>query len=237
MQNKSLWKELPLHQKIKYIAEIVAICVGVFLVGLTTYQLKLIREANKINLLYFKSSFLLDIDSKIINYEDTLPLILKLNISNIGKESIELYSGLPKLFPPNSEMFEDGSKIINSSLYKKNENTSTPFDNRRNNIILNIKEDCIMEITINTDIVVNSKTNDTLRLTYIIFPLTLKGKHYVENKKLIIRLARDKNKSLIMSSDIIEENDEKFLLIKLQLERGFLDFPEWDALGHKNHEG
>ncbi|MEK6765425.1 MAG: hypothetical protein AABY49_04245 [Planctomycetota bacterium] len=229
MQNKLVWKELPLHQKIKYIAEIVAICVGIFLVGLNTYQLKLIREANKINLLYFKSSFLLDIDSKIINYEDTLPLILRLNISNIGKESFTLYSWLPKLFLPNSEMFEDGSKIINSSLNKQNKNTSTPFGNIRNGIILNIKENCIMEITINNDIVVNSKTNDTLRPTYIIFPITLKGKQYEENKTLIIRLARDKNKSLIMSSDLFESNDEKLLFI-MQIERAQLGVAEWDAL-------
>lgn len=227
MQNKSLWKELPLHQKIKYIAEIVAICVGIFLVGLTTYQLKLIREANKINLLHFKSSFLLDIDSKIINYADTLPLVLRLNISNIGKESFELYPGLPKLFLPNSEMIEDGFKIINSSLYKQNKNASTPFD-KLNPIILNIKENCIMEIIINNDIVVNARTNETLRPTYIILPLTLIGKQYNENKTLLIRLARDKNKSLIMSSEILKSNDET-LLFTMQIERAMLGIAEWDA--------
>ena len=123
----------------------------------------------------------------------------------MGKKVLHFIHGYQSCFYPILKCSEDGSKIINSSLNKQNKNTSTPFGNIRNGIILNIKENCIMEITINNDIVVNSKTNDTLRPTYIIFPITLKGKQYEENKTLIIRLARDKNKSLIMSSDLFRK--------------------------------
>ncbi len=226
MHNKPAWKELPLHQKIKYIAEILAIGMGIFLVGLTTYQLKLIREANKINLSYFKSSFLLDIESKIIKYEDTLPLVLRLNISNIGKERIKLYSWVPKLFLPNSEKIEDEFETINHSFYKQNKNKVTPFNNEHN-INLNIKEGCIMEITINN--IIKDESDNILRPTYIIFPLTLESKYYNEEKTLIIKLARDKNKSLIMSSEILKSNDEN-LLFRMKIERMQLSVSKWEDL-------
>ena len=43
------WKQLPFYKKIKYLAEIVAIAGGLFLIGLNVYQLNLFREQLKLN--------------------------------------------------------------------------------------------------------------------------------------------------------------------------------------------
>jgi hypothetical protein len=46
---KSSWNQLPIHKKIKYLAEIVAIMGGLFLIGLNVYQLRLFRDQLTLN--------------------------------------------------------------------------------------------------------------------------------------------------------------------------------------------
>lgn len=62
------WKSLRLHQKIKYIAELIAICGGLIVLFLMVRQ-------NAINYEMLKSTFPLEIESALIDYADRKPLV------------------------------------------------------------------------------------------------------------------------------------------------------------------
>ncbi|MBF8275214.1 MAG: hypothetical protein HW390_287 [Candidatus Brocadiaceae bacterium] len=121
IKKSPLWHELPLHQKVKYFVEIIAVFGGLILIAINTYQIKLFKESNSINLLNLKASFPLDIEIGLVEYQDNIPLVLKLNITNLGKNKVTLYQGLPKLFLPGSKKIEDGFNSVKTAIYKQNE--------------------------------------------------------------------------------------------------------------------
>ncbi|MBF8275213.1 MAG: hypothetical protein HW390_286 [Candidatus Brocadiaceae bacterium] len=90
-----------------------------------------------------------------------------------------------------------------------------------NKIELNAQYNCIFEVV--ADITIH----ENLVLTYIILPITLDGIAYRENRTLLIKLARNKNKSLIVSSRVSKLDIDIQSLI-LTIERVQSSLPRWE---------
>lgn len=219
-----IWNELPLHQKIKYFVEIIAILGGLFLIGINTYQIKLLKESNSINFLNLKASFPLDIEIGIVGYEDNIPLVLRLNITNVGRNRITLDPLSPKLFLPDSEIIEDGFESVDTTIYKQHKPTLF----REHEIALNTLENCVLEVVANINILGYSEEYENFISTYILLPIMVKGAVYSEDKTLLIKLSRNKNKSLIISSEVIRITDHEILSKILRIERSQIELPLWE---------
>ena len=90
------WQRLPVHQKIKYIAELMAIFGGLSLLVFNAFQLKFLAQQNTINYEILKSTFPLEIESALIDYTDGEPLVLKVRLANVVNQTLYLQTLIPK---------------------------------------------------------------------------------------------------------------------------------------------
>jgi hypothetical protein len=58
------WRSLHFYQQVKYVAEILAICGGLFLLGLNVYQVRLLYQSVEINRQLYNSTFPLEVQSR-----------------------------------------------------------------------------------------------------------------------------------------------------------------------------
>lgn len=137
------WKSLRLHQKIKYIAELIAICGGLIVLFLMVRQ-------NAINYEMLKSTFPLEIESALIDYADRKPLVLKVMLTNVVNHGVYLQTGSPEFVLSNSDEIRSGPSEIEAKIYKQNSTniTSSSYTEERN-VNLNQSESCVLELTTN----------------------------------------------------------------------------------------
>lgn len=231
------WEKLPLYLRIKYIAEIIAICGGLFLLTVTANQLKLLHEQKMISLAYFKASFPLDIETKLIDYKDGHPLLIRLGITNIVKDKIKLDGMLlPKVVLKESKKMENGLALIKTSLYKKERPQSESFKINKE-LLLNSNENCILEITADIQVEGRYKKDDVFKYkpedaVFIILPIRLKtiedSAGRSAQKIILISLSRMKDKSLIVYPEVLDFTDEDTLFQILRIQRARLSVPEWE---------
>jgi hypothetical protein len=230
-----VWKKLPFYLQFKYFAEIIAICVALFLLAINAYQLKLLHEQNKIILANFRASFPLNIETKLIEYKDGHPIIIKIGITNIVKDKIKLYGVLlPKLVLNSSNKIENGISLINTILYKKERPKSNSFK-INNEMLLNPNENCILEITADIEVGRYYKKDDIFKYkpedtAFIILPICLSN---IEDsavrsiqKTIIIYLSRMKDRSLNVYSEVLDITDDDTLLLLIRIHRTRLSVPE-----------
>lgn len=224
------WQSLPVHQKIKYLAELIAICGGLFLLILNAYQLKLMAQQNAINYEILKSTFPIEIESALIDYTDRKPLVLKVKLTNVVNQTVYLQTLIPKFVLSNSDEIKSGLSEIETKIYKQNSTNiiSSPYAEEQK-VILKPYESCILELTINL------KTNDAYHdkhmskfnpelASFIIIPIALRGPEQETSRTLSVSLARDKNKHLLVSSNISRITDNKILLEDIKFKRAIVGF-------------
>jgi hypothetical protein len=98
IENSPSWKDLHFHQKLRYVFEIVAICGGLFLLGVNIYQLRLLSQSNEINRQMFNSTFPLEIQSDLVDFVDENPLVIRLRLTSIVGRRMELHTLIPDSF-------------------------------------------------------------------------------------------------------------------------------------------
>ena len=231
------WKKLPLYLRIKYVAEIIAICGALFLLAVNANQLKLLHEQNIISLAYFKASFPLDIETKLIDYKDGHPLLIRLGITNIVKDKIKIDGMLlPKVALKDSKKMENGFTLIKTALYKKERPQSVPFK-INTELLLNPNENCILEITADIQVESRYKKDDVFKYkpgdaVFIILPIHLKtiedSAGRSTQKIILISLSRMKDKSLIVYPEVLDFTDDDTLFQILGIQRLRLSVPEWE---------
>lgn len=221
------WKELPLHSKLKYSAEIIAVIGGLILLGLNAYQLKLLQESNAINRDIFNSTFPLDIETEIIGHQDKDPIIIKLRIKNVAKERINLETGIPRLVSRSSHKVESGIGTIETAFFNQN----GPVDNQGivSGTILNPLKSCVLEIKAKNE--VDKKDSAFIYKpqdeSFIILPLDLRMLERTSYRTILISLSRNEDNVLSVSSKELRISDEKMLLGIIRLKKAEKSLPEW----------
>ncbi len=235
----TIWQKLPTHQKIKYIAELIAIFCGVFLLILNSYQLKLLAQQNAINYEILKSTFPLEIDSDLIDYTDGEPIVLRVKIGNIVSQTLYLQIFIPKYVLSGSNIIKSGLSEIETKIYKQDTTNmySSPYI-KGNDIVLKPYESCVLELTTSLRTNIYHKKNmvkySPELASFIVIPITLRSPEQQTSRTLLVSLARDENKTLLISSEISRITDDKMLLEEVKYRRisvGFMmrnpaDLPE-----------
>ena len=229
------WKSLPTYQKIKYIAEIIAILGGLVLISVNVFQLRLLSESNSINRALIRSTFPLEIESGVIEYSDKQPIVLKIKLTNIVNQRFSIQPWLPEMVPSGSKATKSDLKEITTKIYRTKSKTpvvTSPYENERK-VTLKPSESCILEMSIELDIPSAYAEKDIFKYkpenaAFIIIPMTLFGVEQQSSRTLLVSLSRDKKKSLIVSSDILRITDNDTILQIVGIERSRMSVPEWD---------
>lgn len=223
------WQRLPLHQKIKYIAELTVVCGGLLLLILNLYQLKLLAQQNAINYEILKLTFPIEIESTVIDYKDGEPLVLRVRLTNMTNQTVSLQTLTPKFVLSGSNEIRTSLSEIETKIYKQNNALTmwSPYS-KEGSVTLKPYEGCILGLTasLKTDVYHDKemiKYNAEMA-SFIMIPTVLRDAARETSRTLIVSLTRDKNRVLLVSCEIKRITDDKLLLQEAEYMRSRVGF-------------
>jgi len=228
------WKDLHLHQKLKYLFEIVAILGGLTLLWFNYSQLKLLSQSNEINRQMFSSSFPLEIESKVVGFVDENPLLIKLRLTNIVGRRMQLETLTAEFLRFTSEVIEEASINIRLN-FSKQGSASPPCDmhDLTLKIVLQPSDSCFLELCSKLDIrgeysEKNIFKPKPLETAFIIVPLYIESYGQYSSRIILLTVWRDQHKSLVVTSEDYRRLDKETLTQIMRIERAGLRIPEWE---------
>lgn len=151
-------------------------------------------------------------------------------LTNVVNHGVYLQTGSPEFVLSNSDEIKSGPSEIETKIYKQNSTniTSSPYTEERN-VNLNQSESCVLELTISlkTNAAYHDKAmfkHNTELASFIIIPITLRGlgSEQQTSRTLLVSLARDTNKSLLVSSEISRITDDKRIIEQIKYKRSYV---------------
>jgi len=246
MEISPKFKELPVYQKIRYVAELIAIVGGLIILILNYWQMSLLNESNRIARNIYESTFSLEVGLKLVQYSDNMPISMKFQIENIGTNPFEISANsAPRYILANSEEVKFGEEI-EVNLYEEKESKSKPvnFSELNNKIFLNPKGKAIFAVKVYFKIENFLKANDTFLYrpefsSFVLIPLHLIGLGHLSGDKFIsIALLRDRENDLRIDSEVKEGQIDKLIHEKdgifYMLNKRYLIGPN-DLLNYKDN--
>jgi hypothetical protein len=234
-ENSPSWKNLGLHQKMKYVLEIVAICGGLVLLGVNVYQVWLLSQSNQINRQIFNSTFPLEIQANLVGFVDENPLVIKLRLTNIVGRRMELHTLMPRFVRIGSEAIEHTLADITIDLFnEKGASSVSSTHGLDREIVLQPSESCILKLCSKLDVrgeysekaIFKPKPLQTAFIIIPIFILSFGGQS--DSKIILLSLSRDNHKSLVVVSNVFRGLDDQTLMAIMKITRATLSLPEWD---------
>ncbi|MHB8880406.1 MAG: hypothetical protein ACYC69_02730 [Thermodesulfovibrionales bacterium] len=236
MEKQPKWKDLHLHQKVKYIAEIAAIAGGLILLSLTFRQVRLLTEQNSIALTTLKATFPLSVELKMLNYKDSSPIVIRMNIKNLGRDKVRVGDiVVPTIIQEGSFKVESAITTVKTNLYKK-EKPKDDSQVGRQEIILGEGESGTLEVSADLKIEPHYQKDDLFKdkpvyTSFIILPVHLSGIDTSDGrnarKTILISMSRSKDKSLKVYSELMDVTDNENLIYIARIKRAMLSMPEW----------
>jgi len=226
------WRSLHFYQQVKYVAEIVAIFGGLFLLGLNVYQVRLLSQSVEINRQLYNSSFPLEVQSNLVDYVDGKPLVIRLKVTNVIGRRMKLLTWMVRVVRTGSNTIEDDFRNTTIGLVKGRMKVPAPSNQGADRqIILKASESCILELSTKLDIPEYSQKDSfdhksKQAAAFIVVPVWIESFNQFTSKIIFLSLWRDKNRSLHITPDILREMDDNTLMMIARIKRAQLSVPE-----------
>ncbi|MBA4389532.1 MAG: hypothetical protein C0399_01160 [Syntrophus sp. (in: bacteria)] len=230
--NSPRWKDLPLHQRVKYLSEIVAICGGLFLLAVNIYQVRLLSESNEVSRQLFSSTFPLEIQTDIVKLVDQNPLLVRLKLTNVVGRRIQLRPWLPRCVRIGSEVLEPSLGETTIRLEnQKGESPASSIKGVQKPAVLKSGESCFLEISTKLDVPGQYSPNDLFRhkpeqTAFLVLSLSVESFDQSASKIIFLSFSRDKRGTLLADSDVFRDLDDRTLMEIVKLERLRLSKPK-----------
>jgi len=230
------WRSLHVYQKIKYFAEILAICGGLVLLALNVHQVRLLSESNEINRRVYNSTFPVEIQSALMNYVDGNPLVIRLRLTNVIGRRMQLRTWMARVVRMGSNTVEDDFGTTTIDLFKAEEKMPTsPTGAAGRKITLKASESCILKISTKLDVRAEYSEKDIFRrkpeqTAFLAIPVSIESFGQSASKIILLSLSRDKDGSLLVTPDILRDMNNDTLMQIVRIMRAQLSVPHWDEL-------
>lgn len=168
----------------------------------------------------FKAAYPIDIETKVLQYKESKPLVLKIQVTNPVKDRITVSSFLTKCIMAGSDTIENGLiKKIKTSLEKPSV-LSAKKEETGYTIALNHMETGVLKIIADIEIKKYSRKNvEKNPRSFIIIPMTLTIGDRTEVRTLLVSLSRYLDNSLKVNSEILSTIDDRWIKIFIRSER------------------
>jgi len=166
----------------------------------------------------------------LVDWVDANPLVIKLRLTNIIQRRMELHIWIPQVLGTRPYVVQSDFGNTTIQLFKGNGKIPAARPGLDHQLILKPSESCILEIQTGLDTHVDHAKDGVLDRKleikpFLAIPVWLKSFGQFDTKIILLCFARDKMRSLKITSDVLPDIGNDSLLKIVRIRRSQLNVP------------